>query len=248
MNPIHGFHATARDGLFHGAMHDISRYIESVSSGWSIDYQLRSTGSTPKTGAQTAMNIPAKEISYALWTSFYRGMAGNLEIPVSLSGDLKEVSVFHSVFRLFFNNDQGNNEHGVQIVNPFSVDNIIDSARISGPLCTPDAVHTSNVLWHETIFSRDGSLLMVLRSSSFHGTSDRLAIFKESSDRKASIPTYKFCAEQSIQASTPPFFHPRLPLICFKQEGNMVIWYCTITGLSSIDILSDGHTNECVSF
>ena len=82
-------------------MSKISDYVKSVRHGWSVRYQLKRLDNLEDVH-EVMFGVPPEEISFALYNSISNGKGnpGIINIAGSLSDDLQDISVMHSVSRV----------------------------------------------------------------------------------------------------------------------------------------------------
>lgn len=197
-------------------MRTISRYVEEVSHQWSKRYQLRRSENLEEIERDVTLDVPPEEISFMLYDSIVNGKAnpGRIETTCSISDDLQDISVMHSMFRVLPNKgDVDIKERGMQIIDCSSIEAFVKAWDQDISLqCMP------HPHWMWTLFSPYGFYFVAFEESG------RLTLYEESPFRSNCEASWKHVAQADSVDNSIPVFHPHQSLICLKKENSTYVW------------------------
>lgn len=207
-------------------MRTISRYVEDVSHQWSIRYQLRQSENLEEIERDVTLDVPPEEISFMLYDSIVNGKAnpGRIETTCSISDDLQDISVMHSMFRVSpSKGDVDIKERGMQIIDCSLIEAFVKAWDQDISLqCMP------HPHWTWTLFSPYGFYFVAFEENG------RLTLYEESPFRSNCEASWKHVAQADSVDNSIPVFHPHQPLICLKKENSTYV--CSSKSPASWDL------------
>lgn len=226
-DPACGFFTSTRAGLFHHNMNEIVNYIKHVSSGWILEYQLKGIDDVHHAVKQATIHLPREEIPFALYDSICNGRPGNLTINSSLSDDLLEISVMHSVCSIgdiFDLRAEGAaTDPTIEILDFDCLQSLEENWDRDLPL-GGHALTYDRLTWHKTYFSSNGSYLLAYTSA------QTLALFRKDSNQQTRNDGFCRIAETAFDQEAIPLFHPTKHLLCLTGDRGTWAWSFYVKG------------------
>ncbi len=162
------------------------------------------------------ISFPWEDISLSLCNSITNGeqSPGKINIACSISNDLRDISIMHSIFRV--------PETGRIMDVELECMQILDFSAIrrAAAFWRQDIglQLASFPTWLWTYFSPHGFYFLAF------GEDEKLLLFEEQSERPSRTISWKCIARTTSESIYNPIFHPTAPLICLIGKKSTYVW------------------------